>query len=241
MTCYSAIHRAIMAAAVLAAPLLVDAGRRAEAAPLCLPGAFTAYEMLGSAGCALGALTFSDFRYFSSSDTNVVSAAIAVAVDGTPNNVGLSFLANWTASHQGGGPEFDISFRVTADGALIDDATLGIAANVGGQHGIVQVNAYAIIGDPDPTDPALFVYASSIPVGQGLSGTQLSDHVTFGPVSSLQFLASAFLLAGSEDVSITSIATSFSTQPVLEPASIALLAQGIVGLAMAGRRRRLRN
>lgn len=201
----------------------------------CISETLDNYLTLGSGGCSVGDLTFTDFQYLSST-----VAAGSILVDpntSTPGETGLEFNNFWGAA-PGFSVDSSISFTVTCnDGCLIDDVVL-----VAGGAGATTPGA---IADASETSPALMGTSLSVGAAFG-SPTVLTDSdTTFRPVGSLTVTKDIGASGGGLNTGIghgaqisdvTNLFSTTNTSTVPEP-SLLFLSAGLLGFVPLARRK----
>lgn len=207
---------------------------QASAAP-CVSGTFASYAALGSSGCTVGTLTFTDFSLLMRPNgaTPFPTLTVMPTIDGT--QAGFTFVTTQAAAP---GQLFDdlIAYRVVGSGSTINSATLGfvdssslgdasvtavqnlcIGGLFGGMDGVSGCTGNALaqiivdIGDvADPATTLMFASAMALAV--------VTDLGVDGGTDGAGFLAGATNLFNSAAIAV-----------VPEPSSVLLLSIGLLG------------
>ena len=199
--------------------------------PICTSEHLSDYEGLGSTGCTIGDLTFSNFSYTPTEIGSVTTPpATSVMVDPISGvESGLTFAAGWSAG-QFQLEDSLINFKVSCTGCSIDDWVL----QIGGQ---------------DETGDGIVNVAETSPeVGTGLGQSSVENVTTgvgsgtFMPVTSLSVTKDILVYGGgTPDTSsaLSSVTNLFSTIATPEP-SLVILCAGLLGLVPFARRKFVR-
>jgi hypothetical protein len=214
-----------MKASALLATILFGAVSIASATPLCaIGGTMDSYVTLGSGGCTVGDLLFSNFVY-NDSGSAPGSAVFLTPISSSLTNSGpgLSFTSDaWTATGNGIFLDSSIFFDVgTVDGRpLISGATLALVSS-------------GATGDSGATIGENVVPGGSLEVDAG--GPYVSG-IVFAPVN-LIHIEKDLSVASLSDGSSAFIGTfdeGFSTVP--EPVGTVLIGSGLLALGIWRRR-----
>jgi hypothetical protein len=199
--------------------------------PMCTPENLSDYEGLGSTGCTIGDLTFSNFSYTPTEIGGAITPpATTVMVDPISGvESGLTFAAGWAAG-QSQLEDSLINFKVSCTGCEIDDWVLQIGGEGESGDGLVNV------AETSPEVGTGLVQSSVANVTTGVGSG------TFMPVTSLSVTKDILVFGGGvTDTSsaLSSVTNLFSTIATPEP-SLVILCAGLMGLVPIARRKFVR-
>lgn len=214
------------------------AGLAAPMSSSCSAGTLTDYMNLGSSGCTVGNLLFTDFAFnMSSTGGAVVPGASGIGVVPiTSPNAGLNFgVVEIVGPGQTADVTIDYIVRSVA-GAAITDSALSVDAGASG-GGLMSIDETQCLGGPIPctTGDTISLHATQ---------TSLSDSATFPGTSEIGVSKDIGVTGGpaggSGQASTSAVIQTYSTggsSPVPEPASLTLFGIGLLGLAFFVRRK----
>jgi len=207
------------AAALFTAPLM---GLPALAAP-CTTDTVADYEALGSGGCTVGGVTFSNF-----SVTTIGSVTLGdFSVFNQGGEMGLTL--NYTATTTGDGTSADVLWTYNVSGNLLTDALASVTGGASGT-GTIDVNEQL-------EDSTTFATIATLDLNN--ITTSGSTTATFSPTAGLYVSKDQADYAGSSGSSQTSALTNaFSLTATPIPGALPLFATGLAGLWGLRRKRK---
>jgi hypothetical protein len=223
---------------LFAAAIVFVLSGRAQAAPLCGADSLTNYLSLGS--CSIGGATFSNFSLVTPLPTGAAAVptnSVIVLPFSTTTSVGFQFLFDVTST------SFQLKellFGYLASAAGFTDATISIpGATATGDGGVTAVQDLCIGGAFTPGSLSGCSSTQDANIAFAIDGDQsLSETLSFASVPLLGIVNDIAVDGGLNGNAALAggFTNSFTvTSPVPEPATVSLVAAGIVWLM---RRRR---
>ncbi len=202
----------------------------------CVTNTYDNYVGPPSISCTITDKTFSNFFYSTSGSDHLPPNEITVTPVTTPYDPGLLFAAPWSVSSLHTQDSLlGFTVQVTSGSALITDLSLLIfGAGVTGTAMVSVVETYCL-GDTfsdmckNGTTGTLMTYING-------SSSKLSDQVYFKGVSEVDVMKDIMLKGGDNGSAVLSgVENQFSEIP--EPASLAILGSGLIGMGGLLRKR----
>jgi hypothetical protein len=215
---------------------LVLAGTGTAFAGTCVVNTYDNYVGPPSISCTITDKTFSNFFYSTSGSVHLPPNDITVNPIATPYDPGLLGNAPWgVTALQTQDSLLGFTVRVTSGSALITDLSLlMLGAGITGTGMATVVETYCL-GDTfsdmcaHGTTGTLMTYLTG-------SSSKLSDQVYFKGVSEVDVMKDIMLKGGDNGSAVISgVENQFSEIP--EPASLAVLGSGLIGMGGLLRKR----
>jgi hypothetical protein len=236
----SRIHKYVFAVA-----LVVVVPSLAVAAP-CLPGTVAGYTGLGAAGCQIGASTFFDFLALPSfsGGTAINPSLVLVAPSDTASGPRLDFLFTGSASAN---QILGIAIGYSISGSPLSDAILSLSGAAASGDGVVTVVEDICLGGlfaSNPSNcstpsPVTLVVAqdSTGPTGPDTRTLHISSFFDVFFDLTLDGGLSGTATMGTPGAGNGTATGQYTRAAVPEPATVSLLACGLLALLACGHRR----